>query len=96
QQRRNKGDLSLNVKLAKEFLTTAQRLVSMDRRNGLLLLLEHYCRWVLAKATKLEQVMLQQRAKLQFFKGGDQCSRVFHKIAQRRVTKRIFQINDAH
>ncbi|KAL0455349.1 UNVERIFIED_CONTAM: hypothetical protein Slati_0874100 [Sesamum latifolium] len=39
--RRNKGDLSLNVKLAAEFLST-----------------------------KLEQMMLQQRAKIQWLKGG--------------------------
>ncbi|KAL0451455.1 UNVERIFIED_CONTAM: hypothetical protein Slati_1123600 [Sesamum latifolium] len=32
---------------------------------------------VFLKAIKLEQVMLQQRAKIQWMKGGDQCSKVF-------------------
>ncbi|KAL0420587.1 UNVERIFIED_CONTAM: hypothetical protein Slati_3081600 [Sesamum latifolium] len=40
--------------------------------------------------------MLQQRAKMQWMKGGDQCSRVFfRKVTSRRATKRIFQISDA-
>ncbi|KAL2240827.1 UNVERIFIED_CONTAM: hypothetical protein Sindi_0723900 [Sesamum indicum] len=66
EQRRNKGDLSHNVQMAKGFLEAAQLLI-----------------------------MLQQRAKMQWMKGGDQCSRVFfRKIAQRRSSRRIFQIND--
>ncbi|KAL2237625.1 UNVERIFIED_CONTAM: hypothetical protein Sindi_0954200 [Sesamum indicum] len=76
-QRRNKGDLTLNVQLAKGFLDEAQHLVSSDRQNELYLLLEHCCRLVYAKAAKLEQIMLQQRAKMQWMKDGDQCSRVF-------------------
>ncbi|KAL2224632.1 UNVERIFIED_CONTAM: hypothetical protein Sindi_2930300 [Sesamum indicum] len=41
--------------------------------------------------------MLRQRAKMEWMKGGDQCSRVFfRKIAQRRTTRRILQINDEH
>ncbi|KAL2247317.1 UNVERIFIED_CONTAM: hypothetical protein Sindi_2584000 [Sesamum indicum] len=52
---------------------------------------------VLAKAAKLEQTMLHQRAKMEWMKDGDQCSRVFfRKIAQRRATRRILQINDEH
>ncbi|KAL2228506.1 UNVERIFIED_CONTAM: hypothetical protein Sindi_1830300 [Sesamum indicum] len=94
-QRRNKGDLTLNVQLANDFLDEAQQLVSSDRQNELYLLLEHCCRIVYAKAAKLEQIMLQQRAKMQWIKEGDQCSRVFFlKIAQRRVMRRILQIND--
>ncbi|KAL2243624.1 UNVERIFIED_CONTAM: hypothetical protein Sindi_0480400 [Sesamum indicum] len=94
-QRRNKGDLTLNVQLAKGFLDEAQQLVSSDRQNELYLLLEHCCRIVYAKAAKLEQIMLQQRAKMQWMKDGEQCSRVFfRKIAQRRVIRRILQIND--
>ncbi|KAL2224643.1 UNVERIFIED_CONTAM: hypothetical protein Sindi_3063100 [Sesamum indicum] len=94
-QRRNKGDLTMNVQLAKGFLDEAQQLVSSDRQNELYLLLEHCCRIVYAKAAKLEQIMLQQRAKMQWMKDGDQCSRVFfRKIAQRRVRRRILQIND--
>ncbi|KAL2237622.1 UNVERIFIED_CONTAM: hypothetical protein Sindi_0953900 [Sesamum indicum] len=61
KQRRKKGDLTLNVQLAKGFLDEAQQL----------------------------------RAKMQWMKGGDQCSRIFfRKIAQRRVARRILQIND--
>ncbi|KAL0327825.1 UNVERIFIED_CONTAM: hypothetical protein Sangu_1860500 [Sesamum angustifolium] len=44
-------------------------------------------------ASKLEQNMLQQRAKIQWLKGGDQCSRIFfRKVAMRRAAKRVFQI----
>ncbi|KAL2235474.1 UNVERIFIED_CONTAM: hypothetical protein Sindi_1279600 [Sesamum indicum] len=97
EKRRNKGDLSHNVQLAIGFLEMAQSLVSSNRRDELYLQLEHCCRLVLAKAAKFEQVMLQQRAKMQWMKGGDQCSRVFfRKIAQRRSTRRILQINDDH
>ncbi|KAL2228515.1 UNVERIFIED_CONTAM: hypothetical protein Sindi_1831200 [Sesamum indicum] len=79
-------------------LDEAQHLVSSDRQNELYLLLEHCCRIVYAKAAKLEQIMLQQRAKMQWMKDGDQCSRVFfHKIAQRRNllggTKRRWTVN---
>ncbi|KAL2235448.1 UNVERIFIED_CONTAM: hypothetical protein Sindi_1277000 [Sesamum indicum] len=95
EQRRKKGDLTLNVQLAKGFLDEAQQLVSSDRQNEAFLLLEHCCRLVYAKAAKLEQIMLQQRAKMQWMKGGDQCSRIFfRKIAKRRVARRILQIND--
>ncbi|KAL2224532.1 UNVERIFIED_CONTAM: hypothetical protein Sindi_3020900 [Sesamum indicum] len=88
-QRRNKGDLTLNVQLAKSFLDEAQQLVSSDRQNELYLLLEHCCQIIYAKAAKLEQIMLQQRAKMQWMKDGDQCSRVFfRKIAQRRTMAR--------
>ncbi|KAL2230784.1 UNVERIFIED_CONTAM: LINE-1 reverse transcriptase [Sesamum indicum] len=94
-KRRHKGDLTLNVQLAKGFLDEAQQLVSSDRQNELYLLLEHCCRIIYAKAAKLKQIMLQQRAKMQWMKDGDQCSRVFfRKIAQRRVIRRILQIND--
>ncbi|KAL2247314.1 UNVERIFIED_CONTAM: hypothetical protein Sindi_2583700, partial [Sesamum indicum] len=95
EQRRNKGDLSHNVQMAKGFLEATQLLVSLRRQDELYIQLEHCCRLVLAKATKLEQIMLNQRAKMQGMKGGDQCSRVFfRKIAQRRSSRRIFQIND--
>ncbi|XP_020547031.1 uncharacterized protein LOC110011363 [Sesamum indicum] len=95
EQRRKKGDLTLNVQLAKGFLDEAQDLVRYDRQNEVVLQLEHCCRIVYAKAVKQEQIMLQQRAKMQWMKGGDQCSRIFfRKIAQRRVARRILQIND--
>ncbi|XP_011101000.1 uncharacterized protein LOC105179104 [Sesamum indicum] len=76
-------------------LDEAQQLVSSDRQNELYLLLEHCCRIIYAKAAKLEQIMLQQRAKMKWMKDGDQCSRVFFcKIGQRRVMRKILQIND--
>ncbi|KAL2237302.1 UNVERIFIED_CONTAM: hypothetical protein Sindi_0921900 [Sesamum indicum] len=97
EQWRKKGDLSHNVQLAKGFLETAQLLVTLNRRDELFLQLEHCCRLVLAKAAKLEQIILQQRAKMQWMKGGNQCSRIFfRKIAQRRSARRILQINDEH
>ncbi|KAL0293794.1 UNVERIFIED_CONTAM: hypothetical protein Scaly_3134800, partial [Sesamum calycinum] len=97
--RKKKGDLSVNVKLAAEFLATVQQLLQIDRHNTLLLCLEKCCKLVFFKATKLEQVMLQQRAKIQWLKGGDQCSRIFfRKVAMRRASKRVFQIinEDGH
>ncbi|KAK4384693.1 hypothetical protein Sango_3035400 [Sesamum angolense] len=69
QQRRSKGDLAMNVKLAAGFLEIAQNILQFDRHNSLLLLLEHCCRLVYLKASKLEQIMLRQRAKLQWLKG---------------------------
>ncbi|KAL0368425.1 UNVERIFIED_CONTAM: hypothetical protein Scaly_1061400 [Sesamum calycinum] len=95
QQRRCKGDLAMNVKLAAGFLEVAQNILQFDRHNSLLLLLEHCCRLVYLKASKLEQVMLRQRAKLQWLKGGDQCSKIFfRRVATRRANKRVFQIFD--
>ncbi|KAK4384174.1 putative ribonuclease H protein, partial [Sesamum angolense] len=97
--RKKKGDISVNVKLAAEFLATVQQLLQIDKHNSLLLRLEKCCKLVFFKATKLEQVMLQQRAKIQWLKGGDQCSRIFfRKVAMRRASKRVFQIinEDGH
>ncbi|KAL0354139.1 UNVERIFIED_CONTAM: hypothetical protein Sangu_0995200 [Sesamum angustifolium] len=77
------------------FLEVAQKLLQVDRHNSLLLQLENCCRLVYLKATKLEHVMLRQRAKFQWLKGGDQCSKVFfRRVATRRANKRIFQISD--
>ncbi|KAK4384069.1 Transposon TX1 uncharacterized protein [Sesamum angolense] len=92
QQRRCKGDLAMNVKLAAGFLEVAQNILKLDRHNSLLLLLEHCCRLVYLKASKLEQVMLRQRAKLQWLKGGDQCSRIFfRRVATRSIFVEFFQ-----
>ncbi|KAK4384254.1 hypothetical protein Sango_3078600 [Sesamum angolense] len=64
-------------------------LESVHSIGGTLLLL------VYLKASKLEQVMLKQRTKMQWLKGGDQCSRVFfRRVATRRANKRVFQIAD--
>ncbi|KAK4384534.1 putative ribonuclease H protein [Sesamum angolense] len=91
--RKKKGDLSLNVKLAADFLGTVQKLLQTDRHNTLFIRLEKCCKMVFFRATKLEQVMLQQRAKIHWLKGGDQCSRIFfRKVAMRRASKKVFQI----
>ncbi|KAK4384333.1 hypothetical protein Sango_3071300 [Sesamum angolense] len=96
QQRRKKGDLANNVKLAAGFLEVAQKLLQADRHNSLLLELENCCRLVYLKATQLEHVMLRQRAKLQWLKGGDQCSKAFfRRVATRRANKCLFQISDS-
>ncbi|KAL0287047.1 UNVERIFIED_CONTAM: Retrovirus-related Pol polyprotein from type-2 retrotransposable element R2DM [Sesamum radiatum] len=96
QQRRKKGDLAMNVKLAAGFLEIAQKLLQTDRHNSLLLQLENCCRLVYLKATQLEHVMLRQRAKLQWLKGGDQCSKVFfRRVATRRANKRLIQISNS-
>ncbi|KAL0455445.1 UNVERIFIED_CONTAM: hypothetical protein Slati_0883700 [Sesamum latifolium] len=58
-QRKKKGDLALNVKLAAEFLTIAQTILhTEDRHNSLLLHLESCYRLIFLKAAKLEQCML--------------------------------------
>ncbi|KAL0367304.1 UNVERIFIED_CONTAM: Retrovirus-related Pol polyprotein from type-2 retrotransposable element R2DM [Sesamum radiatum] len=50
----------------------------------------------LSGASRLEQKMLHQRAKMAWLKDGDQCSRIFfRKVAKRRASKRVFQINTA-
>ncbi|KAL0294867.1 UNVERIFIED_CONTAM: hypothetical protein Scaly_3114500 [Sesamum calycinum] len=93
--RKQKGDLSLNVKLAADFLGKVQQLLEGDRHNTLLIRLEKCCKLVFFRATKLEQNMLQQRAKIHWLKGGDQCSRIFfRKVAMRRAAKRVFQITN--
>ncbi|XP_011102055.1 uncharacterized protein LOC105180102 [Sesamum indicum] len=84
EQRRNKGDLSHNVQLANGFLEAAQNLVSANRQEEVFLYLEHCCRMVLAKAAKLEQIMLHQRAKMEWMKDGEQCSKVVLLGGQRR------------
>ncbi|KAL2235353.1 UNVERIFIED_CONTAM: hypothetical protein Sindi_1267500 [Sesamum indicum] len=75
--RKQKWDLSLNVHLAKEFLAEAQGLLADNRHDETLLLLKHCCKIVLMRAVKLEQIMLRLRAKMQWLKGGDQCSWIF-------------------
>ncbi|KAL0281791.1 UNVERIFIED_CONTAM: hypothetical protein Sradi_7286000 [Sesamum radiatum] len=76
-QRQKKGDLSNNVRLAASFLEEAQSLLAQDRHCELLLHLEFCCKLVMRLASRLEQHMLQQRAKMAWMKDGDQCSRIF-------------------
>ncbi|KAK4384182.1 hypothetical protein Sango_3083500 [Sesamum angolense] len=85
QDVQKKGDLAMNVKLAAGFLEIAQKLLQADRHNSLLLQLENCCRLVYLKATQLEHVMLRQRAKLQWLKGGDQCSKCLCVLFPRSV-----------
>ncbi|KAL0439803.1 UNVERIFIED_CONTAM: Retrovirus-related Pol polyprotein from type-2 retrotransposable element R2DM [Sesamum latifolium] len=95
-QRQKRGDLSNNVKLAASFLEAVQQLLAQDRHSGVFLLLEFCCKLVLRLASRLEQNMLHQRAKIAWMKGGDQCSRVFfRKIAKRRASKRVYQITNS-
>ncbi|KAL0293831.1 UNVERIFIED_CONTAM: Retrovirus-related Pol polyprotein from type-2 retrotransposable element R2DM [Sesamum radiatum] len=92
--RQRKGDLSTNVALAKGFLESAQSMLTADRHCPTLLHLEFCCKLVYRLASRLEQKMLHQRAKMAWMKEGDQCSRVFfRKVAKRRASKRVFQIN---
>ncbi|KAL0444985.1 UNVERIFIED_CONTAM: hypothetical protein Slati_2221200 [Sesamum latifolium] len=94
-QRKIKGDLSNNVCLAKEFLEKAQGLFDMFKEDILLQLVQ-WCRAIYCKAVKLEASMLQQRAKLNWFKHGDQCSKIFfRKINAKRAKQRVYQISNS-
>ncbi|KAL0460951.1 UNVERIFIED_CONTAM: (+)-epi-alpha-bisabolol synthase [Sesamum latifolium] len=84
-QRKNKGDLVMNVQLAAAFLSQAQSLVQKYRHNELLERLEKACRWIYARAIQQEQSMLKQRAKLTWLKEGDVCSRTFFKKVKART-----------
>ncbi|KAL0439717.1 UNVERIFIED_CONTAM: hypothetical protein Slati_2454700 [Sesamum latifolium] len=75
--------------LASTFLNSAQDLLAQDRQCPLLLHLEFCCKMILRLATRLEQNMLHQHAKIAWMKGGDQCSRIFfRKVAKRRSSKK--------
>ncbi|KAL2232688.1 UNVERIFIED_CONTAM: hypothetical protein Sindi_1448800 [Sesamum indicum] len=65
EQRRKKGNLAHNVQIVKGFLETAQILASLNRQDELFIFLEHCCRLIYSKVVKLEQIMLQQRAKME-------------------------------
>ncbi|KAL0290173.1 UNVERIFIED_CONTAM: putative ribonuclease H protein, partial [Sesamum radiatum] len=85
------GSLNLFILFGGTLLLISWRslknILQLDRHISLLLLLEHCCRLVYLKASKLEQVMLRQSAKMQWLKGGDQCSRVFfQRVATRELT----------
>ncbi|KAL0346003.1 UNVERIFIED_CONTAM: Retrovirus-related Pol polyprotein from type-2 retrotransposable element R2DM [Sesamum radiatum] len=54
--------------------------------------MEHCCHLVFLKVTKLEHIMLQQRAKTQWLKGETNVPVFFSKVATRRASKRIYQI----
>ncbi|KAL0294557.1 UNVERIFIED_CONTAM: hypothetical protein Sradi_6878400 [Sesamum radiatum] len=87
-QRQRKGDLTNNVRLAAGFLEEAQSLLAQDRHCETLLHLELCCKVVLRLASRLEQNMLQQRAKMAWMKDGDQSSRIFfRRVAKRRSSK---------
>ncbi|KAL0278057.1 UNVERIFIED_CONTAM: polyprotein [Sesamum radiatum] len=92
QQKRLKGDLTENVRQAKNFLDKAQALFTTYKEDIFLDLVKS-CRRVYSVAVKLEISMLQQRAKLRWLKHGDQSSKIFfRKINTNRVKQRVFQI----
>ncbi|KAL0402145.1 UNVERIFIED_CONTAM: hypothetical protein Slati_4244400 [Sesamum latifolium] len=93
--RKAKGDLSDNVRLAKEYLEKAQGL--LDRfKDDVLLQLVQCCRIIYCKAVELEASMLRQRAKMNWVQYGDQCSKLFFsKINTRRAKQRIYQITSS-
>ncbi|KAL0292021.1 UNVERIFIED_CONTAM: hypothetical protein Sangu_3258700 [Sesamum angustifolium] len=92
QRKRLKGNLTDNVRQAKNFLDKAQALFTTYKEDIFLDLVKS-CRRVYSVAVKLEISMLQQRAKLRWLKHGDQSSKIFfRKITTTRVKQRIFQI----
>ncbi|KAL0294632.1 UNVERIFIED_CONTAM: hypothetical protein Scaly_3118000 [Sesamum calycinum] len=92
RQTKRTGELSVNVRKAKDFLDKAQTLFSTYKEDIYLTLVK-CCRRVYAGAVKLEISMLQQRAKLRWLKHGDQNSKVFfRKINLTRAKQRVFQI----
>ncbi|KAL0310908.1 UNVERIFIED_CONTAM: Retrovirus-related Pol polyprotein from type-1 retrotransposable element R2 [Sesamum angustifolium] len=92
RQRQIKGNLTENVKRAKEFLDKAQELFATYKEDILLHLVK-CCRQVYSEAIKLEINMLKQRAKLRWMKHGDQNSKVFfRKVNSTRAKQRVFQI----
>ncbi|KAL0367283.1 UNVERIFIED_CONTAM: hypothetical protein Sradi_3618400 [Sesamum radiatum] len=90
-----KGDLALNVRLAKSYLDSAQTLFETYREDIFLHLVQ-WCRIVYCKAVELEASMLRQRAKMTWLTKGDQCSKFFFsKINARRAMQRVYQIQNS-
>ncbi|KAL0409483.1 UNVERIFIED_CONTAM: hypothetical protein Sradi_1882700 [Sesamum radiatum] len=94
-QRKLKGDLALNVTLAKSFLDSAQNLLETYREDIFIHLVQ-WCRTVYCKTVELEASMLRQRSKMTWLTQGDQCSKFFFsKINARRAMQRVYQIQNA-
>ncbi|KAL0282163.1 UNVERIFIED_CONTAM: hypothetical protein Sradi_7269500 [Sesamum radiatum] len=90
-QRKARGDLSKNVHEAKGFLDSAQALFDCYKEDYLLSLVQ-CCRLVYCAAVKIENSMLQQRAKLRWLKYVMMLESFFRKINARRAQQRVFQI----
>ncbi|KAL0300440.1 UNVERIFIED_CONTAM: hypothetical protein Scaly_3046100 [Sesamum calycinum] len=89
------GNLSYNVEQAAFFLQQAQQLIQEFKHNSILLQLETCCRMIYCKAVSMEVIMLKQRAKLAWLKGGDHSSKIFfRKINARRASQRIYQVQN--
>ncbi|KAL0292830.1 UNVERIFIED_CONTAM: hypothetical protein Sradi_6970400 [Sesamum radiatum] len=94
-QRKVRGDLSDNVRLAKGFLEQAQCLYDTYKEHILLQLVK-LCRILYCSAVQQEISMLHQRAKLHWLKYGDQSSKIFfRKIKANRARQRICQITSS-
>ncbi|KAG8364599.1 hypothetical protein BUALT_Bualt18G0014000 [Buddleja alternifolia] len=97
QMRKNKGNLTLNVVKARNFLEIVQQLLVDYPEHATLQLLEKFCRCIFSRAVQEERSYLAQRAKMEWLKDGYQCSAFFFKhIASRRAQSHIFFLENVN